>query len=366
MALVIKKAVKGVPLVIEFPSLSTPGVYYQIDRVMRTCSCESFAQTGNCKHLEIVGAYPVKEWTGKTHPTFSQALSGLVKSIRLRNIREAVYWLVYLNNIKEKGARFRIARRLLIGSAEDGMSVAVMERVSRNFSHLCQEDTNLMELVAEVVRICKVPNWWHPSTNGPSYIRAGNPAYRRLHFLKEGTMDFQYHLAGVREAIQSRDTAEALFHGMCLPEVKGANRTMVATQLQLIAFEENNPMAHRLLEIHLNNKSALSGDENFILQSIWWMCLNISPMGNTIETVLAGEVREHIQQAQEDWKSPHLIPGWCCDGVHCGGADRRFAGFWADMTAVCNAYDHYGVVDPSMQWKVEFYDLAGLKFKQMI
>jgi len=71
---------------------------------------------------------------------------------------------------KEKQYRFRTARRLLIGSAEDGHSLAVMEEIGRKFWTLCKPTADLIDLVAEAIRICKLPNWWHPDSGGLDYI----------------------------------------------------------------------------------------------------------------------------------------------------------------------------------------------------
>jgi deoxycytidine triphosphate deaminase len=59
-----------------------------------------------------------------------------------------------------------MARRLLIGSAEDGHSIEVMETVAGNFQQLTRARTDILYLAAEVLRICKMPNWWHPFSGG--------------------------------------------------------------------------------------------------------------------------------------------------------------------------------------------------------
>jgi hypothetical protein len=109
-------------------------------------------------------------------PTFSQALSALVKTIRLRRVEEAIYWVVYVDSFPEekvKNGRFRLGRRIFVSSCEDGMSVAVMEAVTRQLRPMTKRETPLEQLATEVVRICKVPNWWDPSTGGPDYMRHG-------------------------------------------------------------------------------------------------------------------------------------------------------------------------------------------------
>jgi hypothetical protein len=128
-------------------SFSGSGEVYTVDRSGRTCTCNQFSTEGHCKHLDEVGVYPTKQFTPRTHPTFSQALSGLVKSIRMRRVDDAIYWLTYLHDfpvtekLNKKAARFRVARRIFIGSAEDGHSISVMEDVASNFKFLCKVDS---------------------------------------------------------------------------------------------------------------------------------------------------------------------------------------------------------------------------------
>ena len=115
--------------VIRLKSFAGEG-WHTISLARRTCDCSEFKRTCvNCKHLNALGVYPLKAFTARTHPTFSQALSALVKSLRIRRVDDAVYWLLYLHTFKEPQHRFRTARRLLISSAEDGHSIAVMEQV---------------------------------------------------------------------------------------------------------------------------------------------------------------------------------------------------------------------------------------------
>ena len=77
---------------------------------------------GRCAHLEGYRNPPSQAVLPDTHPTFSQALSALVKAIRIRRADVATYWLVYLNSPRfgDRETEFRVARRLLQATAEDG------------------------------------------------------------------------------------------------------------------------------------------------------------------------------------------------------------------------------------------------------
>jgi hypothetical protein len=159
--------------------------WHIINLAERTCDCSEFQGTRvGCVHLDAMGVHRLTAFTASTYPTFSQALSALVKSLRLRRVDDAAYWLLYLIGFPEPQHRFRTARRLLIGAAEDGHSIAVMEKVLGQFPSISKPKTELQNLVAEAVRICKVPNWWHPSTGGSDYIHSGLVALRRLSYLQ--------------------------------------------------------------------------------------------------------------------------------------------------------------------------------------
>ena len=146
------------------------GHWQTISLLDETCDCEQFYAKGRCDHLYVLGIYRIRPFRPTTQPTFSQALSALVKSHRIRRVEEAVYWLVYLDTFKEKQYRFRTARRILIGSAKDGHSIPVMEEIVRNFRWNSRPGTPLIHLIADVIRICKLLNWWHPDSWGIDYI----------------------------------------------------------------------------------------------------------------------------------------------------------------------------------------------------
>jgi predicted nucleic acid-binding Zn finger protein len=68
--------------------------WYEVDREKRTCTCPRFVEVlvhkgGACKHMQMLGVNPSNErgFAPKSYPNFSQALSALVKTIRLRRTR---------------------------------------------------------------------------------------------------------------------------------------------------------------------------------------------------------------------------------------------------------------------------------------
>lgn len=332
--------------------------WYNISLTRKTCDCPSFTRAGGCEHLSALGIRRLRTFTPTTHPTFSQALSALVKSVRIRRVEDAVYWLVYLDTFGDKRERYRTARRLLIGSAEDGHSIAVMEKAVGNFPTFSRRDTGLVYLVAEAVRICKVPNWWHTSTGGPDYIYSGLVGERELKYFT-GVRSPENITTLIKRGIEQRNKPMALAGVIGLSDAK-LGATKQAELILSLAKRYQHPLAQRLAQVHLSAKSALSGDNNFLCQAAWMLAGGESPIANQIEPVFIEDCYELTEKAKERWRNPRPIPGWCCDGVHCAGNDVRFAGMWQQMYAVCRAFKHYGRVDPNDEWLLEFQCYDGL------
>jgi hypothetical protein len=352
--------------------------WYKIDLHAKTCDCTSFRITERCEHLDVLGIHRTKPFTPSTRPTFSQALSALVKSIRLRRVGDAVYWLVYLDSrfrdrqyrfpYKDASAdreyRWRTARRLLIASAEDGHSISVMEEVAQRFRVACRPETELLHLIADAVRICKQPNWWHPDSGGPAYIYQSLIGQRTfLYQRRNHTVSML--LDEIRTAIRTHDPAGAVGGILAfehLPEQYGASKQ--AEFLLAAAEEMGHEHAARLCRVHLSARTALSSDNNFLCQAAWLMAGGQTPIANENAPVTMEECQELLQQANERWRSPQPIPRWCLDGVHSAGDDPRFMGTYPAMWAVCKAYQHYLHVDPDDVWLPEFQCFHGLVIEE--
>jgi hypothetical protein len=335
--------------------------WYTISIDEKTCNCPNFEmKRDGCEHLNAIGILRLKPFTPTTHPTFSQALSGLVKSIRIRRVEDAVYWLVYLDTFKGAQYRFRTARRLLIGSAEDGHSIAVMEKVGENFWKLSKPQADLIDLVAEAIRIWKLPNWWHPDSGGPDYIYQSLIGQRAWWYKawdrSVGTVQNE-----IEKAIDEKNRAMAIGAVMAFTDVQ---QTFGATKQAEFLLQQAGRIGHdlaaRLCKVHLSARSALSGDNNFLCQAAWMMAGGESPVAETCLSVNTDECHELLDKANDRWQNPEPIPRWCCDGVHCAGDDPRFMGMLPEMWAVCRAFQHYGRVDPDDVWLPEFRCYDGL------
>ncbi len=326
----------------------------------KTCDCEQFELGGRCDHLTALGIYHFKPFTPKTHPTYSQALSALVKSIRIRRVEDAIYWLWYLDSFKEKQYRFRTARRLLIGSAEDGHSIPVMEKVVSSFWRNIKPETELLNLIADAVGICRMPNWWHPDSGGPDYIYQSLVGERAWLYKRwdHKLITLQKEIQG---AIEERNRAMALGGVMAFNHLQ---ESFGATRQSEFLFEQARKMGHelaaRLCEVHQSAKAALSGDNNFICQAAWMLAGGVSPIAEKFEPVTTEECHRLLEKAKERWRHPKPIPRWCCDGVHSAGDDPRFMGVLPAMMAVCRAFQHYKRIDPTDEWLPQFQCYDGL------
>jgi hypothetical protein len=239
-----------------------------------------------------------------------------------------------------------------------------MENVADNFRHLCKLDTPLVCLAAEIVRICKLPNWWNPATGGHDYIYWNLVGYRQQ-VLYRRVNDEQGARQLLRTAIGCADKATAL-GALCLLPVVGVGSTRQAEYLMTIAQELNHEKAIRLLNIHLGARTALSGDNNFTGHAVWYLAGGESPVADQIEPVESSEVHELLGRANERWKHPVPIPHCYCDGIHCAGQDRRYAGILQDMHAVCLCFSHYGNIEPENRWLPEFFPIDGLETESAV
>jgi hypothetical protein len=335
--------------------------WYNISIDQKTCNCPTFqTKADGCEHLAALGVYRLRPFTPTTHPTFSQALSGLVKSIRIRRVEDAVYWLMYLDSFKGAQYRFRTARRLLIGSAEDGHSVTVMEKVGGSFWKLSKPQSELIDLVAEAIRICKLPNWWHPDSGGPDYIYHSLIG-RRAWWYKAWDRNVATVQNEIEKAIDEKNRTIALGAVMAFGD---AQQTFGATKQAEFLLQHAERIEHslaaRLCRVHLSAKSALSGDNNFLCQAAWMLAGGESPVAEKIAPVTADECCELLEKAKERWQNPELIPRWCCDGTHSAGDDPRFAGMLPEMWAVCRAFQQYSRVEPADEWLLDFRCYDGL------
>lgn len=356
--LVVGSSILAMKFLLE--SFTTSGHYYDVDKNLHTCSCQAFTNAKHCKHLEAVGVYKQHHAKLSPQPDYSQALSALVKSIRIRNVSEGAYWLHYCWQFEEK--RFLTVLRLLIGSAEDGHSIAVMEKMSDNFQILVGQQVDFDNVLAAFLGICKVPNWWNPTTGGHDYIHCGMLAFRRTFYdLQPHTLDECF--MGLESAIENQNKVNSLFWTMMAHETKPDAGLLVAQKLHVLAAQHDCQPAFRLMRnIYLMHPETLRTDSNFTCQAAWLLAGGESPVIDQSESVNRDEVFQILENVRNT--APYVVPEWGCDGVHCAGNDIRFAGMWDRMYAMCKQYNYYQRFLLSDEWlEDQFYSMDGLSYK---
>jgi len=341
-------------------SFTSPGQFYEVDKGARTCTCPAYTPGNLCKHLNAVGVYNQRLGKLSSRPNYSQALSAVVKGIRLRRLEEAAFWLHYCWGFNDRlpGAQFRTVRRLLIGAAEDGHSIAVMEKVSEKFPNLLQKDVPFERVLAELIRICDQPNWWHPDSGGQAYIRDYLLAARQ-NLYRPSPLGFAADMKELVAAIQDQNPAASIG---AIQRARGNDPKSgrgVAEALYRLAEQNQHEHARRVLAIFIRHAKPLAHDENFLCQAAWLLAGGYSPVLDSIEPVTLGRVRRLMEAVQ--LMPAHPVPEWGCDGVHCIGNDIRYAGMSDRMDAVCQQFNYYQRLDPADVWLEEaFYPLVGL------
>lgn len=328
--------------IVEIPSFSRPGITYEIDLDKRTCTCPAFRKHPSqpCKHLQSLGGL----FLDPPSPDPGEALSALIKSIRLRRTADAVTWLLYLWRIPNY--RVRAQRRLLLSSAEDNLSISVMQSVS-NWYSLNRFDFN--GAVREMLRTMKAPNWY-ATERGRTYIRRWRQAELEENPFHEVSKDAL--LLILENAVKDRALMRALHAFNAFYEIKDSNRRALAQLLVRLSAELDNHPALELAKLFEDNLQTVWTDTNHSGQALYTMIVGPVGEGET-PTVEDSEVLQLIAHARTH--PPAATPTWSLDGIHTRrGGDARFGGVLPMMYGCCRAYLHFGRLDPEDRWLPEF------------
>lgn len=269
-------------------------------------------------------------------------MSALIKAIRLRDVAMAVRYLGYLWGAG-KDTRGRTHRRILICSAEDNTSVAVMTHVSDWFK---RGQPEVQYAVREVLRICGTPNWY-ATPSGRVYIGAWREAEAGANPHSGKPQDLlQTIIEGSMRGHKALETMRAF---NAIVGDRRYNRQRLASCLRLLAVEAGNSFAIRLADIHIQHQTALWWDSNFLGQCLYTTMEG--PIGPQFDVepdedkVLALTAKAAAQT------SPPDVPSWCLDGIHTSGGDPRFSGVIKHMAAACIAYERFGRLSPDDAWE---------------
>jgi hypothetical protein len=327
--------------IVEIQSFSTPGVRYEVDLEKRSCRCPAFQSNPRreCKHLRSLDE--LFEHSGEPDPT--EALSALVKSIRLRRSGDAVTWLHYLWRIPQYRARAQ--RRILIAAAEDNLSVGVIRRVAEWYGTI--ERVKIEYAVREVLRICATPNWW-AQDDGHAYIQAWAVAEVDVPHLEGKTEDDLFTLMAGGRAGKPDATALAAFSALYARPRIAVYR--LAEVLSDAAGRSQSIQANRLASLFKANLRHIGVDANLSGQALYATLVGRFGWQGIPEPSLE-EARHLIKLARDRLAGGAQVPAWALDGIHTGRLrDPRFAGTVERMAACCKAFRRFGRLSVDDRW----------------
>jgi hypothetical protein len=301
--------------------------------------------------------------TGNSPAHHSQVMSAFIKCIRLRRTDDAVYWFTHFNHFWPK-EQFRLTRRILICSAEDCIDVPVQKEVAAWFiGAINQKDRTAWYrgAVAKIHLICATRNWWWQPT-GRRYVVRWTETERTLGLLPELTKSEL-----VKLPVDFDKEGVALIQHMLLNagfedyKARGA----YAAMLEERARTTENMSARLSAGIHRKYAKLLGKDENFTGQALYKLAGGSLGI-NAYPAIKAEDVRDSVHKALTRLKNPEKTPSWTHDGIHCYGKDRRFAGVLRSMVGCCNAFSHYGRLDPADEFTEEMYELSNVSFSHKL
>jgi hypothetical protein len=284
-----------------------------------------------------------------TTPTVSDALSALIKSVRLRHTQEAVLWLTYLWSIPKE--RQRVKRRVLLMSGEDNISARVIVRVADWYTSHSRKE--LEAAATEVVRICATPNWWEQQ-DGREYIYAWHSAELSEIKFPGATLEDLYAI--LTKAVIHQDLPAGLVAFNALYSHRNFRPHPLSVLLIELAYTSpNHVQARALAQLYSRLAGTYWTDSNVSGQCIYALIhgafgnQEIPESNPELAVQLIAQANERMQQGSIS------VQNFLLDGIHTRtGTDRRFAGVVKQMAGCCRAYEHFGRLSPNDVWLTEF------------
>lgn len=301
--------------------------------------------------------------------SIAQAMSALVKSVRLRHVEDAVYWYLHIAKCFPNDT-FRLRRRMLIIGAEDCIDPKTQRNMYEWFKRtLGNKDIQSIDKTACYVlqKICITENWWQ-SPSGQKYIcqwrisekRVGNSEY--LANPQSGKSYIQDISDLIDKALKNPEinyTYEANCIHLRLIHAK-ENRIEYAQMLVNKGIEYGNVKARMAAQTHVSYGKILGSlDDNWLGHALFRI------LGNTFEAKDISTIKDteqlYTSALSEVYKKSRTPFAWTQDGVHCSGKDRRFAGLLTSMVACCNVYNEFGYLSPEIAFENKHYSSEILK-----
>lgn len=294
--------------------------------------------------------------------SIAQAMSALVKSVRLRHTEDAVYWYLHVAYCFPQDY-FRLYRRMFIIGAEDCIDAATQRQMYEWYKmSLVNKDRTLVNKLAVhlLIKICSKEDWWQ-SHSGQRYIlgwRLTEKAAKKADLVEKAFFSSEECIKEITtiatsnspRGVRTEKALELHFHGCA----NGMNRKMYAQYLVNAAIESKNLQARMTAQGHLAYAKELGNmDENWLGQALWRL------LGHELKAEDIQDLQDtdklFAQKLQEVFEASRIPPAWTQDGIHCSGKDRRFAGLLSSMIACCNVQREYNDLDPAIEFKDEHY-----------
>lgn len=244
------------------------------------------------------------------------------------------------------------------------MSVAVMQTASAWFNSYSRHDlSSSWEVVAGIL---STPNWY-ATPEGRRYIRNWHAAERGFRPETKGTPGRS--MGRLEHAIRGRNLPATLvaFYGLYSHE--DWDRNELGGVLSRLALESGSPHAAAIAEVYAANLRTLWNDTNYSGQCVYILASG-QDLGNdgkdararsavqltalpTDDLQLTALDASAVQLTASDNRTVQLNlvpPGWAADGIHCAGSDPRFSGVLVHMARACDAFEHFGRLDPEDDW----------------
>lgn len=303
--------------------------------------------------------------------SIAQAMSALVKSVRLRHTESAVYWYLHVATCFPNDS-LRLYRRLFIIGAEDCIDPTIQRQMYEWYMQaLTSKNTPRTHRLAVymIQRICTTEDWWQ-SKSGQRYIlgwrlteKASKEAGplsedQKAYFKSPECSDDIVEIATSSQPMGSRvqKALDLHFHGCA----SGMNRKLYASKLVGAARASKNLQARLTAQAHLTFATQLGNmDENWLGQALWRL------LGEPLEAQSIADMSDTDKlfdlKLQEVFDAQRTPPAWTQDGIHCSGKDRRFAGLLPSMTACCNVFNENIALSPDMSFQDKHYSSDTLK-----
>jgi hypothetical protein len=286
---------------------------------------------------------------GLETPNTGLYVSALIKSIRLRRTEDAINWLRRVWAFPS--LRYRITRRILISSGEDGLSPELIEAVAAWYNG--PKRYSISHAAREVCRICGTPSWWAIPT-GHQMIFSWKRAEAISEQVQTNSLDATLVLLDFAIAKANLLSGLGVFtRASLLPDFSNVR---IAGAFGPWVEQLNDERVTKLFDSWRGVAPELGRDTNICGLLVFLL------LGGQLPKVSVPDIKDPGVQLTANSVSAAAnqpqAPAWANDGIHTradGPVDRRFAGVLSNFVAMCHAYDFYGRLDPRDPWLPEFY-----------